>query len=404
VSLFGDAGALPLKLKGQRQNPEVGDNTSMVLEFDHKDQSYCFENIAEKPVASVLRGFSAPVKVEFKRDQGELLRLMSQESDGFARWDACQQVLIELIGQLQQQRGDKAAMAQLIEPVQEAFAGLLADDSLDPAMVALMLTLPSLNYLLELAEEADVLAIYAAREALRQALAEALYTPLMAINKAYDHSLAYQPSADQIAKRSLKNTALSYLMLAADIGANDERRAEVLALCQQQYQAANNMTDQQAALLALVHSDFCQEQAQWALSDFYQRWQHEALVVNLWFSIQASRPARDALAKVEQLAEHPAFDRGNPNKVRALLGVFCNQNTYGFHASADGAAYRYLAEQVLSLDGDNPQLAARLLTPLTRWAKFAGPQRQGMRNALEGIAASATLSKDVYELVNKSLG
>lgn len=400
LSLFAQAGALPLKRKGVAADPETEDNTQMVIELTEFEEELCFEGINERPVASVLRGFSAPVKLHFERRQEDLLRLMTMESDGFARWDASQQLFINCIKRLQEPGAEPSSVCAAVT---QACAQLLADKSLDPAMVALMLSLPSLNYLIELGSNVDVQALDEARSVLRLEMANSLFDGLLACYQAYDPKQAYSPAADQVAERSLKNVSLSYLMLAVDKGDHQDQRAKVLALCEAQFNHSNNMSDQQSALVALANSEFSVDSAERALASFYEQWQDEALVVNLWFSVQASRSIPNALYLVEALMAHSAFDINNPNKVRSLISVFCGQNTRAFHAGDKGEAYQFLADRVLELDSKNPQIAARLITPLTRWAKFSSKRQALMKQALQRIADTDSLSKDVFELVHKSL-
>ena len=222
-------------------------------------------------------------------------------------------------------------------------------------MLARLLMMPSEAYLGELSEPADVEAIHRARQFVRLSIAKALKTELLGCYQANLSAAPYRPEADEIARRSLKNACLAYLMLLAE--------AEILTLCESQFRDSNNMTDTSAALTALVHSEFGEAKNN-ALADFYSQWQHDPLVVDQWFAVQASDPSADAFERVQALMQHAAFDISNPNKVRSLIGVFCNQNRVNFHRG-DGAGYAFLADQVMTLDKMNPQIAARLLTPLT---------------------------------------
>ncbi len=388
ISLLGDAGALPLSLAGN----DSDDNTAMVLDVTEVEQQFCFDNVMERPVPSLLRGFSAPVKLAFDYSRDDLITIMSRDSDGFSRWDAAQQLGVQVLNEMMATavRGETPTVdTRLIE----AYRTVLADHSLDPAMVALTLALPTESYLAELADVADVHAIHAARSQARQQLAEALADDWLAVYRRYDTDSPYQASAGQIAQRSLKNLALSYLMV---LETEDARE-----LCRAQYQRRHNMTDVLAALRAVVNSRFDSEREE-LLADFFQRWQHEPLVVNQWFMVQAQCPRAGTLDQVRSLLEHPAFDIKNPNKVRSLIGAFCGQNPVNFH-QRDGAGYQFLAGQILVLNKLNPQIAARLLTPLTKWKKYPEASQQLMQQQLERIQAEPTLSKDVYEVVSKSL-
>ena len=316
---------------------------------------------------------------------------MRSDSDGFCRWDASQQ-----LGLAEIKRAITAlAAGQNVFPDAEyinACRELLADTSLDEAMVALMLQLPSEAYLAEIIHPVDVQGIHQAREALRKVLAQALKGELSACYSRCESDEAYAANAEQIARRSLKNTVLGYLMLL------DEE--QFIALAIQQFESSANMTDRLAALTYIVNSE--SEYKAKALQRFYQQWQHEPLVINQWFQVQAMCRLAGTLETVQGLMSHPAFDIRNPNKVRALIGAFCAQNGVNFHRE-DGAGYRFLADQVLVLNRSNPQIASRLLVPLTKWRKYLPAAQQLMRAELQRVLAEPELSSDVYEVVSKSL-
>ena len=389
VALLGEAGALRLELDGTPADPETSDNTQMVLDVTESEQRFVFNNIKEEPVPSLLRGFSAPVKLDYDYSRQQLLRLMRSDSDGFCRWDASQ---VLGVAEIRRAMTADADSYQVSEDLVDAFRALLSDDSLDKAMVALTLQLPSEAYLAEVIEPVDVHGIYRAREAVRYALAESLRDVLMACYRANTSDEVYRPEADQIAQRSLKNTALAYLMLCDD--------DECQGLAKAQFDSSQNMTDRLSALTALVHNLHPYHTE--ALWRFYQDWQHEPLVVNQWFQVQATNRQPGTLETVKELMAHPAFDIRNPNKVRALIGAFCAQNTVNFHQS-DGAAYQFLADQVKQLDRSNPQIASRLLVPLTKWRKYLPGAQTLMKDALNSIMAVPELSSDVFEVVSKSL-
>ncbi|UTW45998.1 aminopeptidase N [bacterium SCSIO 12696] len=391
VGLVGEQGDLPLKLQGVEQTENT---TELVLEITEREQSVVFERVAEPPTPSLLRDFSAPIKLDFPHSRDDLTFLMSRDSDGFNRWDACQKLATDILEELVQAQLDGQPMV-LDGRLVEACRTVLTDTTLDPAMVALMLKLPSEAYL---AEEADVIyvdEIHAAREFVRQQLANQLSDEFRAAYHNNQVEDAYQPSAEQIAKRSLKNTALGYLMLADDTAVELARR---------QYDLATNMTDRSAALSLLVGSDnaAAKQQAGELIPAFYNQWQHEALVVNQWFAIQAMAPQAGGVERVQALMQHPAFDLKNPNKVRSLIGAFCANNHSQFHRT-DGSGYQLLADAIIELDSLNPQIAARLMSPLSKWQKQIPQRQQLMREQLARIMAVEGLSKDVYEVVSKSL-
>ncbi len=398
MGLLGSAGSLPLKLKGEAPDPETDDNTHTVLELTEAEHTFVFEQLPEKPVPSLLRGFSAPVKLHYDYTRDDLMRLMSGDSDGFCRWDASQQLAIQVIDDVIKayQKGDDLEDIGIDSRLIEANRLLLQDESLDKAMVALMLSLPSEAYLGEQQDEIQVEAIHHSRAAVKRALAKALKPELSAIYRAYDHRKPYRPTADDIAERSLKNAALSYLMALNE--------ADMIEACEQQYRLANNMTDAITAVGELVNSQAIEAESvrEQVLADFYQTWKDEPLVVDQWLRVQATSSRSNTLELVRELEQHPAFEPNNPNKIRALVGAFTNANPINFHR-ADGSGYRFLGDQILRLNKVNPQIAARLVTPLTRWKRYPEALQALMHAELERIKAEPKLSKDVYEVVSKSL-
>ena len=391
IGLLGDAGNLPLSLKGESKSSESSDNTNRVLEITQAEQCFIFEDVMEAPVPSLLRGFSAPVKLEYDYSREDLAFIMSRDSDGFCRWDACQQLAVVVIQELAAahcQRGVLSVDQRLLE----AFRSLLLDESLDPAMVALMLNLPSENYLAEIAEFVDVAALYEARESVRLCIAIELRDLLKKRYIALSTDEDYHASAEQIARRSLRNGCLAYLMLNED--------QEVISLAVEQFNTADNMTDQFSALVSLVNSTAENEKEQ-ALNAFHTQWQHEPLVVNQWLTAQATCRQPNTIEKIKLLMGHRDFDIKNPNKVRALIGAFCNANPINFHR-ADGSGYELLGDIILQLNSLNPQVASRMLTPLTRWKKYIHTAEL-METQLQRIMEEPGLSKDVYEVVSKSL-
>jgi len=363
-----------------------------VLEITDAEQSFAFEGLGERPTPSLLRGFSAPVKLGYPYSDEQLLHLLRHDSDGFNRWDAGQRILVGLMQSLiEDYRAGRSL--QLPASLVDSWRGLLDDESLDPAMVAHLLRLPSEAYLAELADVIHVEAIHAVREFLLEALAKALLPEWSAVYRRCSSDQPYTPDAAACARRALKNLCLGYLLATAD---------EVwLTLAEEQFNGADNMTDQQAALALVVHSGFRQA-GERLLAEFQAQWQHETLVMNQWFSIQAGDPWPGALERVKQLQEHPLFDARNPNKLRSVVAAFCAQNAVGFHA-ADGSGYTYLADWIIQLNRQNPQIASRLLTPLTRWKRYPEQAQALMKAQLARILDSGDLSRDVYEVVSKSL-
>jgi len=382
---------LPLRLQGE----EAAVNTSRVLSVIEAEQTFTFVDIAEKPLPSLLRGFSAPVKLSFPYNRDQLMFLMQHDTDGFNRWDAGQQLSVQVLQELiaQYQAGKPLDMDQRLVT---ALSTVLADESLDQAMVAEMLSLPGEAYLTEISEVADVDAIHGAREFARLQLADKLSDSLWKryqANRAISKATPYVAEAEHFARRALQNIALSYLMLVG--------KPEVLAATNEQFDTADNMTERLTALAVLVNSPFTEDKAK-ALATFAENFKDNPLVMDQWFSVQAGSPLPGGLERVKALMQHPAFTIKNPNKVRALIGAFAGQNLINFHA-ADGSGYRFLADLVIELNGFNPQIASRQLAPLTRWRKYDAKRQALMKGELERIRASGQLSSDVYEVVSKSL-
>ncbi|MEN5142632.1 aminopeptidase N [Pseudomonas juntendi] len=382
---------LPLQLVGEA----AGQGTSRVLSVTEAEQTFTFQGIQAKPLPSLLRGFSAPVKLSFPYDRDQLMFLMQHDSDGFNRWEAGQQLSVQVLQELigQHQRGEALKLDQRLIT---ALGTVLGNEALDPAMVAEMLSLPGEAYLTEISQVADVDAIHAAREFARQQIAAQLFDALWAryqANREVSRSTAYVASAEHFARRSLQNIALSYLMQSG--------KPQVLAATLEQFEQCDNMTERLTALAVLVNSPFETERAK-ALEAFAEHFKDNPLVMDQWFSVQAASALPGGLARVKALMQHPAFTLKNPNKVRALIGAFAGQNLVNFHA-ADGSGYRFLADLVIELNALNPQIASRQLAPLTRWRKYDDARQALMKGELERILASGELSSDVYEVVSKSL-
>ncbi|MBJ7538165.1 aminopeptidase N [Marinomonas transparens] len=380
-----------LDANGQSLSSSLDGATSEehVLHLTDAEQSFEFTGLATRPVPSLLRGFSAPVKLDYNYSSQDLLLLMSSDSDGFNRWSAAQQLAVNELSQLITQaiKGETLAIeSQLVH----GFKALLADASLDPAMVALVLTLPNQAYLSEISTPIYPAEIKQARVYLKTLLAEALSADFERIYQQHRVTEEYQAVAEDIAHRSLKNVALSYWAEASS-----ERAQQAVF---EQFSTADNMTDQFAALSIAVHSQH--NQAADMLAAFYEQWKTEPLVVNKWLMLSASQDNANALSIVKGLMAHPAFDLKNPNKVRSVLGGF-GQNVAGFHKE-DGSGYQFLADQIIVLNKRNPQIASRLCTPLTRWKKLKPELSAKMKSELERILAE-DLSKDVYEVITKSL-
>ena len=389
VSLL-DAGGRPLPLRLSGAPSPAG--TEVVLSLTEAQQRFTFEGVPSAPIPSLLRGFSAPVKLNVEYGEAELAFLMGHDDDPFNRWEAGQRLATRiLLGAVTAFRA--GAAIELPPAFVEAFGRTLADPSLDGRFKALALTLPDFTFLGEQMAQIDVEGLHAAREAVIGQLARAHRGALEQVCEANRTSGAYRHDGESIARRALRNTCLAYL---SRTGAPD-----ALAPALAQFEAANNMTDQVAALACIV--DISGPARQRALAAFYEQWKGDPLVIDKWLALQARSEAPDALAQVRALMEHPAYDPRNPNRIRALVGVFCHGNPLRFH-QADGSGYAFLREQVLKLDRQNPQVASRMLGAMNRWRKYDPARQALMRAELQAIAACEPLSKDVYEVATKALG
>jgi len=382
-----DGHDLPLRLEGERE-PQ---GTDRVLSLKRPEERFVFMDVPAQPVPSLLRRFSAPVILRFNYSEAELTQLMAHDSDAFNRWEAGQRLATSIL-----LRGVEAMHVGKTLDVPrafvDAFGRVLRETSIhDPAFAAEALSLPSETYLAEQIEIVDPDAIHAARISLRRELARALRKELTDAYGVFATSGPYSPDAQSAGKRSLRNLCLGYLM---ELEAGD-----IYALCMQQFDAADNMTDRMAALGALANSSAPARES--ALERFYAGWHTEPLVVDKWLAVQATSRLPDTLERVRRLTRHEAFDLKNPNKVYALIRSFC-ANHVRFHA-ADGAGYAFAAEQIIALDPLNPQIAARIARAFDRWKKFDAARQAHARTALERVRDAAGLSKDVAEVVTKAL-
>jgi aminopeptidase N len=385
--LSRDGEELPLQLAGE----PAARGGSRVLELTEVEQGFEFIGLNEEPVPSLLRGFSAPVKLCYDYSDEELMFLMARDTDDFNRWDAAhslaQRTLLGLI-----------ASRQAGEPLSvdggfvDAFAQALNDRHADKALLSEVLSLPSESTLGDQMAVVDVEGIHTVREWLKRELAVRLRDDLMQVYRENQAPEGYDIAPASMARRSLKNLALGYLMQL------DE--PEIRSLAMNQYRQADNMTDVMAALGALVSRD-CSEREE-ALADFETRWHDDPLVMDKWFAVQAGAKLPGTLDRVKALMTHPAFSIRNPNKVRSLIGVFCSANLIGFHA-ADGSGYRFLTDQVLTLDSLNPQVAARLLRIMSRWRRYDESRQVLMKAQFERVLAKPEVSRDLFEIASKSV-
>jgi len=385
LGLLGPDGRdLPLQLETEGEAVEG----TRVLELREAVETFRFINLPQSPVPSLLRGFSAPVKVEFDYSDEELMFLMANDSDGFNRWDAAQALHQRML--LRRVENPDYAVP---EGYVAAFSDALNDQGADKQLLAEVLALPSESYLGDLMEQVDPEGIHQAREGLKTLLARELSNQFVAIYEANRETGVFDVEPVSIGRRALRNLCLAYLMQLEEDG-------EAEQLCIDQYGAGNNMTDVIAALslIAASRSGYREE----LLADFNRRWADDPLVMDKWFSVQAISKREDTLERVKALMGHEAFSITNPNKVRALVGAFCSGNPARFH-DISGAGYAFLADRVLELDAINPQIAARLLRGMARWRRYDA-KRQGMMKAqLQRILDTEGVSKDVFEIASKSL-
>jgi aminopeptidase N len=379
-------GELPLRLAGE----QAAAGGERVLELTAAEQRFVFEDVAEPPVPSLLRGFSAPVKLEIDLSDAELGHLLAHDGDGFTRWDAGQTLALRTLLGMVREHGAGRPL-ELREDFVAVWSAMLGDGDIEPAFKAQLMGLPSATYLGEQMDVIDVEGIAAARAAAQAGLGRRLADALHGlVESAREEGFALTSAA--IGKRRLKNTALGYLAH----GVPDDVRAPICT----QARAATNMTDRLAALALVARWEWPERGA--VLEAFYRDFKDEPLVVNKWFAVQAMAEHPNVVEEVEGLLQHPAFTLANPNRVRSVLGVFAGFNPRGFHRR-DGAGYRLVTDVTLELDGRNPAVAARLAKSFDRWRRFDPVRQRLMREQLERLAGTEGLSRDLYEIVHKSL-
>ena len=388
--LAADGDTLPLKLTGC--TAEKNQDT-IILELRKQSETFVFENIPAAPVPSLLRGFSAPVKLLFDYSIADLAFLLANDTDEFNRWEAGQQLMIR-ISLEQIQRFQNHEPFNLPSELENAFRSLLNQTQEgDSALLALALSFPNEPYLGEFMDVIDVDAIHETRTFLRKELAQKLQPEFEKTYLEFQEESAFKIDQQSMGRRSLKNVCLSYL---SELGSLDIRK-----LTQTQFRKNENMTDVAGALGVLTHLD-CPER-ETAFSEFENRWRKNTVVMDKWFALQAISCLPKTLDHVRKLTSHSAYEENNPNKIRALISTFSRFNQLRFHA-ADGSGYDFLAEQVLRLDPLNPQTAARLVSVFNNWKSFAAANKTKMNDQLQRIVKTPNLSGDVFEIVSKALG
>lgn len=365
-----------------------GKQISNVLNVTQAKQTFVFENVPEKPIPSLLREFSAPVKLEYDYSDDELIFLMVNARNEFARWDAGQMLLAKYIrSNVFGVQSGKAA--DLPESVVDAFRGVLLSEALEPAFIAEMLSLPSHNEVSGWYKRVDVDAIATVLKAMKVQLANALQDELNAVY----HSLKqtqYSIEHSAIGERALRNTCLAYLAYT------DQGNDLVLA----QYHSANNMTDTIAAMSAANSAQLMCRQA--LMDDYSNKWKHDGLVMDKWFALQGTNPAPSVLDTIQQTMKHEAFSLKNPNRTRSLIGSFLSANPVNFHAKS-GEGYRFAGQILRELNDSNPQVASRLIDPLLKFRLYDETRQAMMKSELETLKSMDNLARDLFEKVTKAL-
>ena len=391
--LSRDGAAMPLQLADA--NDSVLQQTLVLTE---ESASFTFANINSEPVPSLLRGFSAPVVLEDGLSATDLLILLAHDSDPFNQWEAGQRLMLQSALDAIQQNKDLTGQPVLSEALVAALRNVLRHPQLDAAFKDLALTLPSENYIADHLDVVDPQRVHALRENMRLQLATALQADWLWAWDAHKYNGVYSPDAQSSGRRALAGLSMTMLCVAAVPSGDAVTPGRVY----QQFKDAGNMTDRFNALSALVVSGHALAQDTLAL--FHKMFQHEALVIDKWFALQAGAPDRagDVLPRVRQLMQHPDFSLRNPNRARSLIFSYCSANPAGFHR-ADAAGYVYWSEQVLALDAINPQVAARLARAMDRWSRLAEPYRSAAKVAIERVAAKTDLSNDAREVISRTL-
>ena len=362
-----------------------------VLIMNEEEQRFEFNGLSRQPIPSLLRDFSAPIKLHFDYSNAQLAFLMANETDEFNQWEAGQRlsmrVLLELIEKIKNNNS-----LTLDQSFVEAFQKTLLSDN-DPALIAEALTLPSESDIAQQMDMVDPEAIYQARTFVRQTLSKELQNDLQSVYEKNRQKGEYKIDPASMAKRRLQNCTIAYLACLDNY--------ETRQLAMKQFTDSKNMTDMLGSLYSLVGQE--SKEREQALVEFYDRFKNDQLVINSWFGIQASTSLPNTLDTVKALLDHPKFSIKNPNKVRSLIGAFAQMNQRCFHWK-DGSGYRFIADQIIKLDPMNPQIASRLVRVFTRWKRFDENRQTLMKTELERIKDQPDLSKDVFEIVEKSLG
>ena len=390
---------IPIDVGLLERDPEQSDRLSgyidqqrHFLELREKSSEFEFNGFKRKPTLSFLRNFTAPVKVNGFHSREELAFLMAEDENLFNRWDAAFQLSVEVILDVfaAKKRGETPSLdGQYID----AFAACLGSET-DLALNAQAVTLPSELYMVQMLDEVEPDLLYQAVLYVRKKLAVELQEDFKRIYNRCNVDDPHSISTEAMARRSLKNRCLQYLM-TPEVASEKSWK-----MCLDQFNTSANMTDVIAALSALSH--YSPEEKENAFNTFYQKWKDDPLVVDKWLMLQAVSSHKSTLSTVKELLEHESFSLENPNKVRSLIGAFCGLNHFRFHAES-GEGYRFLTERVLQVDPINPQIAARLITPMISYKKYKQKLKVLMEEQLRFLLMKTNLSADVYEIVQRSL-
>ncbi len=365
-----------------------GESVHNVLDIKQDKQTFVFENVEEQPVPSLLREFSAPVKLEYDYSDDELVFLMKHATNDFARWDASQMLLAKYIRQNVKnvQAGQEVSLS---EGVIDAFRGVLLDETLEPAFIAQVFSMPSINEITGWYQQIDIDAVDKVLNSITVSLSKELEDELSATYHTLKQT-EYTIDHAAIGKRALRNRCLQYL-------AHTEKGND---LVNAQYASANNMTDTIAAMSAANNAQLeCREAL---MADYSDKWKHDGLVMDKWFALQGSNPAEDALEKVKATMNHEAFSLKNPNRTRSLIGSFLSANPVRFHDKS-GVGYQFAGEILRQLNDSNPQVASRMIDPLLKFRKYDEARQAMIRAELEKLKAMDNLAKDLFEKVTKAL-
>ncbi|MCL7040661.1 hypothetical protein MKW94_024736 [Papaver nudicaule] len=361
-----------------------------VLQIKKEEEEFVFSEISERPVPSLLRGYSAPIRLDSDLTDSDLFFLLAHDSDEFNRWEAGQvlarNLMLSLVADFQQNK-PLALKADFVHGLRS----ILSDSSLDKEFIAKAVTLPGVGEIMDMMEIADPDAVHAVRSFIRKHLASELKAEFLRTVESNRSSDQYVFDHSNMSRRALKNISLAYLASLED--------SQITELALNEYRTATNMTDQFAALAALVQNPGKTRDD--VLADFYGQWKDDYLVVNKWFALQAMSDIPGNVENVRKLLKHPGFDLRNPNKVYSLIGGFCG-SPVNFHAK-DGSGYKFLGEIVVQLDKINPQVASRMVSAFSRWRRYDETRQALAKAQLEMIMSTNGLSENVFEIASKSL-